>query len=77
MGVKNPQVTLNAACLHKKFTISYFLQMRMKLKDKAHRAITKKVAKKGLKGEADRFIGTKKPRHLYVGKRGIGKTDRR
>eukprot|EP00919_Chromeraceae_sp_WS-2016_P060355 GHVR01143343.1.p1 GENE.GHVR01143343.1~~GHVR01143343.1.p1 ORF type:complete len:572 (+),score=161.10 GHVR01143343.1:258-1973(+) len=27
------------------------------------------------KGEADRFIGTAKPKHLYSGKRGIGKTD--
>lgn len=27
--------------------------------------------------ESDRFVGTAKPRHLYSGKRGIGKTDRR
>jgi len=26
---------------------------------------------------SDRFIGTKRPKHLYSGKRGIGKTDRR
>ncbi|XP_059475500.1 nucleolar GTP-binding protein 1 [Neocloeon triangulifer] len=52
-------------------------EMRIKLKDKAHRAIRKKVGKKGLKGEADRFIGTKMPKHLFTGKRGIGKTDRR
>merc|ERR1712129_266627 len=26
---------------------------------------------------SDRFIGTKRPKHLYTGKRGIGKTDRR
>jgi nucleolar GTP-binding protein len=51
--------------------------MRLKLKDKAHRAIRKKVGKMGLKGEADRFIGTKMPKHLFTGKRGIGKTDRR
>lgn len=31
--------------------------------------------KKGYRGEADRFIGTKKPKHLYSGKRGKGKTD--
>lgn len=29
------------------------------------------------KGEADRHIGAKKPKHLFSGKRGIGKTDRR
>lgn len=28
-------------------------------------------------GEADRHIGTKMPKHLFSGKRGIGKTDRR
>ncbi|XP_008553913.1 nucleolar GTP-binding protein 1 [Microplitis demolitor] len=51
--------------------------MKSKLKNIAHKAIKKKVAKKGLKGEADRFIGTKMPRHLFSGKRGVGKTDRR
>lgn len=28
-------------------------------------------------GEADRVVTTKKPKHLYSGKRGIGKNDRR
>lgn len=51
--------------------------MRKKLAKIAHRAISKKVGKMGLKGEGDRFIGTKKPKHLFAGKRGIGKTDRR
>lgn len=51
--------------------------MKTKLKNIAHKALKKKIAKKGLKGEADRFIGTKMPRHLYSGKRGVGKTDRR
>ncbi|XP_022911465.1 nucleolar GTP-binding protein 1 [Onthophagus taurus] len=51
--------------------------MRKKLAKIAHRAISKKVGKYGLKGEADRFIGTKKPKHLFAGKRGVGKTDRR
>jgi len=31
----------------------------------------------GKKGESDRFIGDAKPKHLFCGKRGIGKTDRR
>ncbi|XP_044744495.1 nucleolar GTP-binding protein 1 [Coccinella septempunctata] len=50
---------------------------KKKLAKIAHRAIAKKVAKYGLKGEADRFIGTKMPKHLYSGKRGSGSTDRR
>ncbi|XP_044004786.1 nucleolar GTP-binding protein 1-like [Aphidius gifuensis] len=53
------------------------IAMKDKLKNIAHKAISKKVGKKGLKGEADRFIGTKMPRHLFAGKRGVGKTDRR
>ncbi|CAL7937284.1 unnamed protein product [Xylocopa violacea] len=51
--------------------------MKSKLKNIAHKALRKKIAKKGLKGEGDRFIGTKMPKHLFSGKRGIGKTDRR
>ncbi|KAH1000827.1 hypothetical protein HUJ04_013111 [Dendroctonus ponderosae] len=51
--------------------------MKNKLARIAHRAIAKKVGRLGLKGEADRFIGTKMPRHLFSGKRGNGKTDRR
>ncbi|XP_045457747.1 nucleolar GTP-binding protein 1 [Melitaea cinxia] len=53
------------------------LAMKKKAKDMAHMAIAKKTKKMGLKGEADRFIGTKKPKHLFAGKRGVGKTDRR
>ncbi|XP_075219203.1 nucleolar GTP-binding protein 1 [Lycorma delicatula] len=49
-------------------------KMRMKLKKVSHKAISKKVGKRGLKGEGDRFIGTKKPKHLFSGKRGVGKT---
>ncbi|KAK7789081.1 hypothetical protein R5R35_008697, partial [Gryllus longicercus] len=53
------------------------IQMKEKLAKIAHKAIKKKVVKKGLKGEADRFIGNKMPKHLFSGKRGMGKTDRR
>ena len=31
----------------------------------------------GKAGEADRVINTKMPKHLFSGKRGMGKTDRR
>ncbi|XP_063835915.1 nucleolar GTP-binding protein 1 [Ostrinia nubilalis] len=51
--------------------------MARKAKNMAHVAIAKKTKKMGLKGEADRFIGTKMPKHLFAGKRGVGKTDRR
>ncbi|XP_064540298.1 nucleolar GTP-binding protein 1 [Drosophila montana] len=51
--------------------------IRKKAQIRAKRDIAKKVTRMGLKGEADRFIGTKMPRHLYSGKRGTGKTDRR
>uniref|UniRef100_A0A6M2DLQ9 Nucleolar GTP-binding protein 1 n=1 Tax=Xenopsylla cheopis TaxID=163159 RepID=A0A6M2DLQ9_XENCH len=53
------------------------VMMKKKLKAMAHKAISKKVKKMGLKGEADRFIGNKMPKHLFSGKRGIGGTDRR
>nr|CAD7257489.1 unnamed protein product [Timema shepardi] len=51
--------------------------MKSKLQNIAHKALKKKIARKGMKGEGDRFIGTKMPKHLFSGKRGIGKTDRR
>ncbi|CAH0761466.1 unnamed protein product [Diatraea saccharalis] len=51
--------------------------MQKKAKNMAHVAIAKKTKKMGLKGEADRFIGTKMPKHLFAGKRGVGKTERR
>merc|ERR1719445_1958555 len=37
----------------------------------------KTFARMGKAGESDRHIHEKKPKHLFVGKRGIGKTDRR
>lgn len=49
--------------------------MKKKAQLMAKRDIAKKVTRLGLKGEADRFIGTKMPKHLYSGKRGAGKTD--
>ncbi|XP_013177143.1 PREDICTED: probable nucleolar GTP-binding protein 1 [Papilio xuthus] len=51
--------------------------MQKRAKKMAHVAIAKKTKRMGLKGEADRFIGTKMPKHLFAGKRGVGKTDRR
>lgn len=51
--------------------------MQHKLKAIGIKALKKKINKKGLKGEADRFIGNKMPKHLFSGKRGVGKSDRR
>lgn len=41
------------------------------------RKTTRRLAKLGKRGEGDRFISVAKPKHLYSGKRGNGKTDRR
>ncbi|CAH0551717.1 unnamed protein product [Brassicogethes aeneus] len=46
--------------------------MKKKLAKIAHRAIAKKVGRMGLKGEADRFIGTKMPRHLFADENKMG-----
>lgn len=53
------------------------LAMQKKVHQMAKRDIAKKVSRLCLKGEADRFIGTKMPKHLYSGKRGNGTADRR
>lgn len=45
--------------------------------DKQRKKIKASVAKNARKGVADRSIPTKMPKHLFSGKRGIGKTDRR
>lgn len=47
-----------------------------------HIRLAKKINKRSFKhsinvNEADRVVSTKKPKHLYSGKRGIGKNDRR
>lgn len=50
--------------------------MKKKLKNIAIKALKKKIGGRGMKGEADRFIGTKMPKHLFSGKRGM-KANRR
>ncbi|XP_037071939.1 LOW QUALITY PROTEIN: nucleolar GTP-binding protein 1-like [Pollicipes pollicipes] len=44
---------------------------------KIGRNAQKKLARNAKKGEADRVILDMKPKHLFVGKRGVGKADRR
>lgn len=50
--------------------------MKAKAKKIGHKA-QGKMNRFGKAGEADRHIAVKMPKHLYTGKRGIGKTDRR
>lgn len=45
--------------------------------DSRYRKPSKGAPRKDQIHEADRFIGTKMPKHLFSGKRGIGKNDRR
>lgn len=52
----------------------------LKLRDKTKRILRKgqkPTQQEGRKGEADRRVFVKRPRHLFAGKRGMGKTDRR
>lgn len=49
------------------------LNTAVKMSDKAQRTMNKNAKK----GEADRHIPNLKPKHLFAGKRGIGKTQRR
>jgi len=50
---------------------------RKKLKRLEKKANKKGFARQGKAGESDRHIHEKKPKHLFSGKRGMGKTDRR
>ena len=52
-------------------------ETRQKLDKMKKKMQAKKFGNLGKSGESDRHIAVKKPRHLYQGKRGIGKTDRR
>lgn len=53
------------------------LAMKKKVQLMAKKDIAKRVTRMCLKGEGDRFIGTKMPKHLFSGKKGIGTADRR
>jgi len=51
--------------------------MKKKLAHIGQKAQKSSIAKFARKGEGDRHIFDMKPKHLFTGKRGIGKTDRR
>lgn len=53
------------------------VMLKSKARVMAKHDIAKKVTKMARKGEADRHIPDLKPKHLFAGKRGTGKTDRR
>jgi len=52
-------------------------EQRKKIKKMDKKMQKKTFAKMGKAGESDRHIAVKMPRHLFSGKRGSGKTDRR
>ena len=52
-------------------------EMRQKIRKMAKKTQNKSFNKFGKAGESDRHIAVKKPRHLFSGKRKMGKTDRR
>jgi nucleolar GTP-binding protein len=51
--------------------------MEEKVKDMGKKSQRKLLNREARIGEADRAIICKKPKHLFSGKRGMGKTDRR
>jgi nucleolar GTP-binding protein len=53
------------------------LTMKHKLQKQKAKSQAKGIAKLARKGEGDRHIFDLKPKHLFTGKRGVGKTDRR
>lgn len=57
--------------------ITILFQMKRKLHHVKVKALKKGIAKYSRKGEGDRHVFDLKPKHLFVGKRGVGKTDRR
>jgi len=53
------------------------MTMKLKLQKQKAKSQKKGIAKLARKGEGDRHIFDLKPKHLFTGKRGTGKTDRR
>ena len=51
--------------------------MAAKVRDMSKKSQRKLLNKEARQGEADRSIGCMKPKHLFSGKRKMGKTDRR
>jgi nucleolar GTP-binding protein len=52
-------------------------ETRTKLKKMQKKMQARSMNRQGKAGEADRHIHEKKPKHLFSGKRKMGKTDRR
>lgn len=78
LGLTNLVVSLMKRILSRLiFYAIYSFQVKKKAQFMAKHDIAKKLKKYCLKGEADRFIGDLMPKHLFAGKRGTGKTDRR
>lgn len=79
LGLTNVVVRFTNFFMRMKYSLLpiALFQMKKKAQVMAKHDIAKKLKKMCLKGEADRFIGDLKPKHLFSGKRGSGKTDRR
>ena len=52
-------------------------EQRKKIKKMEKKVQKKTFGNMGKAGESDRHIGVKMPKHLFAGKRKMGKTDRR
>ena len=50
---------------------------QLKVAQKKKKLVQRSFARKGRQGESDRSIRAKMPKHLFAGKRKMGKTGRR
>ncbi|KAI8332723.1 GTP binding protein 4 [Choanephora cucurbitarum] len=77
-AVKEVQVDERDDMLTEEMSNLGFRNVKQKLEaDKQKKNVQKQQSKHGKRGEADRHILTKMPKHLFSGKRGMGTTDRR
>jgi nucleolar GTP-binding protein len=77
-AVREVQVDERDEALAEEMSNLGFRNVKQKLEaDKQKKNVQKQTAKMGKRGESDRQIQTKMPKHLFSGKRGMGSTDRR
>ncbi|KAI8059369.1 GTP binding protein 4 [Gilbertella persicaria] len=77
-AVREVQVDDREETLTEEMSNLGFRNVKQKLEaDKQKKNVQKQQSKHGKRGESDRQIQTKMPKHLFSGKRGMGSTDRR
>jgi nucleolar GTP-binding protein len=77
-AVREVQVDERDEVLAEEMSNLGFRNVKQKLEaDKQKKNVQKQSSKMGKRGESDRQIQTKMPKHLFSGKRGMGSTDRR